>query len=294
MAYKTTLKEPKIFISHIHEDAPVARLLGKYIEQAFAKALETFVSSDEKSIILGDRWLNRIEEALKGSSIAIVLVSPNSVARPWINFETGAAWIQGARVIPACIKGMKISALPEPLKSLQACDITTSEGLKSVFESITTLYNLVCTIQDWDKVVAEFSSFIEHAKSIEIGRAPAPSIYTWGQQAFDWIYSLEDAELYSAASDLLAVREACCEDLWRIEKNPHQVWAPNQTECRKYSNAIKKLKKKYDDFPFDPLDNGEGYSTNPSPRWLLTLCENALHFLNKKLKSSHQGDAHKK
>ncbi|MCL0035782.1 toll/interleukin-1 receptor domain-containing protein [Thermodesulfovibrionales bacterium] len=288
------IKKPEIFISHIHEDAPVAILLGKYIEQAFVRALETFVSSDGTSIMLGDKWLHRIEKALGDSSIVIVLASPNSVARPWINFEAGAAWIRKARVMPVCVGGMKISALPEPLKSLQACDMTTIEGLKSLFENIARIYNLDCTIQDWDQVFVEFSSFMESPESIEINHAPVPSIYLWGQQAFDWIHSLEDAELYGIASDLLAVREACCEDLWRIEKNPHQIFTPNQTECRQYSNAIKKLQKKYDDFPFDPLDDGEGYSTNLSLRWLLTLSEKALHFLNKKLKSSHRGDAHKK
>lgn len=152
------IKKPKIFISHISEDASVALLMKKYLVQAFANALDIFVSSDGTSITLGDKWLNRIEETLLNSSVVVVLSSSNSIASPWINFEAGGAWIRGARVTPLCIKGMKVTDLPEPLKSLQACDITTTKRLVSFFESIANIYELKCTIQDWEEISTQFSS----------------------------------------------------------------------------------------------------------------------------------------
>lgn len=76
------------------------------------------------------------------------------------------------------------------------------------------------------------------------------------------------------------------EDLWRIQRNPHQVWSPSQSECRMFSKAVKSLHKKYGrEFPFQPMADTEGYSTNPSPGWLLTLCDNVLKFVHLKVQS---------
>src|SRR5574340_179408 len=154
------MSKPKIFISHIHEDAPLAHLLAKYIEQTFAKALEVFVSSDGTNILLRDKWMQQIEKALEESSLAIILASPNAVARPWINFEAGAAWMKGARVIPACVKGMAVSALPQPLSSLQACDISTMAGIGLFFDNIGKIYDLDSRFTDLAKIHADLAEVV--------------------------------------------------------------------------------------------------------------------------------------
>jgi TIR domain len=77
----------KVFISHITEEKDLAALLKERIDEDFLGKVECFVSSDTESILAGENWLISVEEALRDASVEIVLCSPASVKRPWINFE---------------------------------------------------------------------------------------------------------------------------------------------------------------------------------------------------------------
>ena len=70
------------------------------------------------------------------------LLSPQSVSRPWINFEAGAAWMAKAKVIPVCFGGLSIASLPKPYSSLQAVDLETYEGSFYLVNSIARHLNL--------------------------------------------------------------------------------------------------------------------------------------------------------
>lgn len=83
----------KIFISHISEEAELAKLLQEHIDRDFLGLLELFVSSDLASISAGSQWLQEIGRALKDAKIELLLCSKRSIQRPWINFEAGAAWV---------------------------------------------------------------------------------------------------------------------------------------------------------------------------------------------------------
>jgi hypothetical protein len=82
-----------VFISHIFEENELAELLQKNITRDFLSWVNVFVSSDKNSIPVGENWLNSTDIALRQASILIVLCSRHSIKRPWINFESGAAWM---------------------------------------------------------------------------------------------------------------------------------------------------------------------------------------------------------
>ena len=42
----------------------------------------------------GSKWLEEIDQALAAAVVLLVLCSPASLRRPWINFETGCGWIK--------------------------------------------------------------------------------------------------------------------------------------------------------------------------------------------------------
>lgn len=127
------VKKPIVFISHITEEKELAYELKKLIEFNFLGMLDVFVSSDEASISAGSKWLNDITVSLKNCSSEIILCSPESVKRPWINFEAGAGWIRDIPVIPLCHSGMEPSLLPIPLNMLQAARISEISSLKLIF-----------------------------------------------------------------------------------------------------------------------------------------------------------------
>lgn len=126
------MEKPIVFISHITEEKEVALALKKVFEKAFVNMMDVFVSSDPRSIHLGQEWLQKIKFALSHCAVEIIIASPQAVKRPWINFEAGSGWIRAVPVIPLCHSGMEPSKLPFPLKALQGATATQEEELNLV------------------------------------------------------------------------------------------------------------------------------------------------------------------
>jgi hypothetical protein len=81
----------RAFISHISEEAAVAARLKSVLVRDFRDPFDVFMSADTESIAAGEDWLRAVEKALRECAIVMILCSPESIRRPWINFEAGAA-----------------------------------------------------------------------------------------------------------------------------------------------------------------------------------------------------------
>src|SRR5262245_419366 len=114
------------FISHINEEAEVAAKLKAALTRDFLRMLDVFVSSDGESISAGNDWLKSIRDALQKSDLMLILCSPSSIHRPWVNFEAGAAWMRNIPLIPLCHAGLTLRDLPAPLSFRQAVLLTES------------------------------------------------------------------------------------------------------------------------------------------------------------------------
>jgi TIR domain len=152
--------KPLVFLSHITEEAEVATAIKTLIEPHFLGLLDFFVSSDGESIKMGQKWLDAVSTALKTCAVQIVLCSPQSVTKPWINFEAGAAWIRDIPVIPLCHSGMTPSALPMPLSLLQAANLTDVGGMKLVVPILAQALGAKTPKVD-------FTDFVEKIRSFE-------------------------------------------------------------------------------------------------------------------------------
>lgn len=116
-------EKPRLFLSHIHEEAALARVLQKWTEDSFPGQCTVFVSSDDKSIKKGSKWLDEIGDALTEARALVVLCSPNSLQRPWINFETGFGYARKLPVFPVCHSGQRLGELPRPLGDFHGFEI---------------------------------------------------------------------------------------------------------------------------------------------------------------------------
>jgi hypothetical protein len=150
-----------VFISHITEEKELAVKTKELIEESFLGMIEVFVSSDEHSISLGQKWLDNITESLKSCAVEIILCSPKSIKRPWINFEAGAGWIRDIPVIPFCHSGMKPSLLPMPLNLLQAANANEISSLKLLFPVLAHALGSKAPNVD-------FSTFVDSVKEFEL------------------------------------------------------------------------------------------------------------------------------
>lgn len=159
------IEKPVVFISHIREEAIVARAFKEAIEQGFLGLAEVFVSSDENSVPLGQNWLDRVTSGLRTAKAMLIVCSPVSVTRPWINFEAGAAWTRNIDAIPLCHSGLRPVELPIPLSLLQGVSAADPEKIKGVFSTVATKLgskvpviateNIAETVRDFEHVYIE-------------------------------------------------------------------------------------------------------------------------------------------
>ena len=139
----------QVFISFIHEEEAVAISVKDFITQVLGETVNPFLSSDTSTVYAGERWMDRTVDELKGAKVVISLLSPESVKRPWVNFEAGAAWIKDAALIPACFWGPTKDTLPKPYSSLQAVNLSDSEDQYYLVKSIAHYLQLPAPPWQW-------------------------------------------------------------------------------------------------------------------------------------------------
>jgi hypothetical protein len=108
-------------MSFVHEDQKVASAVQEFLQAGIHE--EVFLSSDKSQIYAGDLWLQKIKEGLSAAEIAILMLSQRSVARPWVNFEAGAAWLADKTIIPVCYGKLSKDALPHPYSGIQKLNL---------------------------------------------------------------------------------------------------------------------------------------------------------------------------
>jgi hypothetical protein len=143
---------PKVFLSHASEDKP------RFVNEFAARLRENGVDAwlDKWEMLPGDSLVDKIfEEGLKEADAVIIVLSINSVSKPWVKEELNSSVIarlqKGTRLIPVVI---------------DECDVP--EALRSIFrESIRDVANYS---DSFERILASI-----FGKSIkpELGRPPA-------------------------------------------------------------------------------------------------------------------------
>lgn len=77
----------QVFISHATADKWVATQICEILK---TRDVQTF--RDDRDINGGEEIPEAIRKAIRQSDEMIVLLTPSSVNRPWVQFEMGAAW----------------------------------------------------------------------------------------------------------------------------------------------------------------------------------------------------------
>lgn len=168
----------QVFISHISSETEIAQRLKERLSSHFIGMLDIFVSSDRSSIQAGAKWLDEVEKALTAADAEIVLCSRESVGRPWIQFEAGAAWLRHIPVIPVCHSGLALAELPVPLSMLQGVECSRPEGLQKLYDTVAGLLGGQTPAVDFAALAAELRLLEEQhrAKVSALPRLENPSV----------------------------------------------------------------------------------------------------------------------
>jgi hypothetical protein len=74
---------------------------------------------DAHDILPGDRWQEQIEKALRQSRVLIMVLTPESIQRPWTFFELGAALADKKRIVPVLSEGVDPADIPAVVRQFQ-------------------------------------------------------------------------------------------------------------------------------------------------------------------------------
>lgn len=117
-----------VFLSYASQEDPLAKTLRNYIKQVSKCTWDVFLSSD--NIGPSANWFNEIMTAINRCRIFLVLCSPFSIARQWVNFESGVACHKKCRIIPICHSGLNPNNLPQYLIKPQALQLSDSDFMR--------------------------------------------------------------------------------------------------------------------------------------------------------------------
>lgn len=84
-------------------------------------SVDPWMSKDR--LVAGLEWFPQIRQAVEECDSALLVVTPENQAQPWLNFEAGAFALASRAAVPLLV-GMDESELQGPLTKLQAVSIT--------------------------------------------------------------------------------------------------------------------------------------------------------------------------
>jgi TIR domain len=117
---KGTVGRPyQVFISHATADKWIAKTLCEKIEETGATTFR-----DDRDIAGGDDIPEEIRRQIKRSKELLVVLTPESVNRPWVILEVGAAWGWSKRVrITMIMCHVSFDPMPDMFKSKKAISL---------------------------------------------------------------------------------------------------------------------------------------------------------------------------
>jgi hypothetical protein len=121
-----------VFISHSAQDAPIARKVADHLTSEGLR-----VWYDEYQLKPGDKWQERIREAIEKSRVCLVLLSWNTVSsKPYVSHEWAAIQECSWRRRDLALCSVRLGKAPTPpfLKPWWSWELKTARGEDSEIE----------------------------------------------------------------------------------------------------------------------------------------------------------------
>jgi hypothetical protein len=148
-----------IFLSHVTPEAKLADIIEGHVLRDFIGLARVFASSDQGSVLAGSKWLDEVTSALNRANIHVVLASPDSIERKWINFEAGAAHVRGVPIVPLCHSGLAPAQLPVPLSESEGLVLSGESGFRCFYAAIAHALGSDLPIVDYAEYAREVGEF---------------------------------------------------------------------------------------------------------------------------------------
>ena len=121
----------EVFISYSLKDKPWAAEFASALKDSGVTTL-----FDVAELSPGDRWQDRIQQALRSSRTLVIILSKNSAHNPWTFFELGAALADHKRIIPVVSEDVGPETLAPFLKFQYLKESSPQEAGRRVADAI--------------------------------------------------------------------------------------------------------------------------------------------------------------
>jgi len=153
-----------LFISHVSEDENIAETISIALSRITLKQIDAWFSSDSSQmggISPGSDWYEVVKNKLNECDAVIVLLTPRSINKQWIIFESGfCVGNPNCDVIPVCV-GVNLDQIPDPLSKFQSFQLTDYSSLKRFFAKIINRYEITFDEEMSKQVVEKTLTKIE-------------------------------------------------------------------------------------------------------------------------------------
>ncbi|WP_338828336.1 toll/interleukin-1 receptor domain-containing protein [Bradyrhizobium sp. 27S5] len=133
-ASEVTPALPRVFLSYTSDDVAIAKRIAESLEAAGIE-----VWWDKWCIAAGDSFRQKIDKGIGGCTHFLVLLSPQSIKKPWVNQEMDAGLVRKlndqCKFLPIRHE-LPISGLPPLLSGIHSPSITGDEDLTQLISDI--------------------------------------------------------------------------------------------------------------------------------------------------------------
>jgi hypothetical protein len=219
----------QIFLSHSTDDRVIAEALKKLLEDLFGEnRIRIDFSSDQEAgggVAPGASWFTWITDRITRDDQTYVLLTPGSLKKPWVLWESGAAAgvaLATKRPAPATAEqlgpvvpitfGLTDADVPGPLRSLQVVrgDTKAAGGILRLLQAVNRALDgtlteaaLKATTEQWlPPFFTTVKEALEQSSSVESVLATVPASFSAKALAGLWVtcygFTSGGAQLYHA------------------------------------------------------------------------------------------------
>jgi len=239
----------KVFISHSHEEKDIAIAWQELLEHISQGAIEVWLSSDTKvsgGMRIGAEWRENIYDRLTESDFVIAVLSPRSIERPWILWETGvASGTNKERGLIPVIYSMPLSDFSGPLASYQAYSGEDEIKIIEICERLMTEAHLKPRPEYWGPIIENYIGVVKLHRPPR--RAGASAINVWLRRIESYVNTGRSYELPSIVDSMyssLGSRNS-------IDEQIHELLSKVFLEDRNFDYALTEVEKALNLLPDD-------------------------------------------
>jgi hypothetical protein len=126
----------RVFISW---SKPRGMAVGEALNEWLPKVIQEVEPFYSPDIEKGAPWLRRITDELEGTSLGVVIVTPESASAPWLNYEAGAlSKDQSVALVCTVLLDMTKSDVSGPLSDFQATRLSEVDDVFKLVSAINS------------------------------------------------------------------------------------------------------------------------------------------------------------